>query len=214
MFWPTPTLTSTSGLAAWGLAKKGLAMRCAVWASAIKKSLRHPKADEGARRVFQTIIRLYEYQGRPIVYIDESGFAHDMPRTHGYAPMGQRCYGLCDWHAKGRTNAIGALIGKALLTVGLFKANITADIFTAWVKQDLLPQLPENSVIVMDNATFHKRQDTQEIIQKAGHTLLFLPPYSPDLNPIEQKWAHIKAIRKQLMCTINELFISESFYLA
>ncbi len=102
------------------------------------------------------MIKMYEHRGRPIVHIDESGFAHDMPRTHGYAPTGQRCDGLCDWQARGRTNAIGALIGKTLLTVGLFQANVTADIFTAWVKQDLLPQLPENSVIVMDNATFHK----------------------------------------------------------
>ena len=102
------------------------------------------------------MIKMYEHRGRPVVYIDESGFAHDMPRTHGSAPTGQRCDGLCDWQARGRTNAIGALIGKALLTVGLFQANVTADIFTAWVKQDLLPQLPENSVIVMDNATFHK----------------------------------------------------------
>lgn len=78
---------------------------------------------------------MYEHQGRSIVYIDESGFAHDMPRTHGYSPAGQRCYGLCDWHAKGRTNAIGALIGKALLTVGLFNTNVNADVFTAWLNK-------------------------------------------------------------------------------
>ena len=136
-----------------------------------------------------------------------------MPRTHGYAPIGKRCYGTQDWHAKGRTNAIGALIGKTLLTIGLFKANINADIFTAWVQQDLLPKLPPNSVIVMDNATFHKRSDTQALIQKAGHRLIFLPPYSPDLNPIEQKWAQTKAIRKRLMCSIHDLFKIESFYL-
>lgn len=136
-----------------------------------------------------------------------------MPRTHGYAPIGERCYGTQDWHAKGRTNAIGALIGKTLLTVGLFKTNINADIFTAWVEQDLLPKLPQKSVIVMDNATFHKRDDTQTLIQKAGHRLIFLPPYSPDLNPIEQKWAHTKSIRKRLICSIHDLFKIESFYL-
>ena len=123
-----------------------------------------------------------------------------MPRTHGYSLKGQRCYGIRDWHAKGRTNAIGALIGKALLTIGLFNANINADIFTAWIAQDLLPKLPPKSVLVMDNAAFHKRQDTQEIIKKAGHTLLYLPPYSPDLNPIEQKWAQAKAIRRAKKC--------------
>lgn len=136
-----------------------------------------------------------------------------MPRTHGYAPIGKRCYGTQDWHAKGRTNAIGALIDKSLLTIGLFKTNINADIFTAWIAQDLLPKLPPKSVIVMDNATFHKRQDTQSLIKKAGHRLIFLPPYSPDLNPIEQKWAHTKAVRKRLMCSINEIFKIESFYL-
>lgn len=134
-----------------------------------------------------------------------------MPRTHGYAPIGTRCFGR---HSRGRTNAIGALIGKVFHTVGLFKANIDADIFTAWVAQDLLPKLPPNCVIVMDNATFHKRQDTQQLIRSAGHTLLFLPPYSPDLNPIERKWAQAKAIRKQLFCSITQLFKIESFYTA
>lgn len=144
-----------------------------------KKTLTHPKACGAARRIFQVLVALYKHQGRTIVYIDESGFAHDMPRTHGYARRGDGCHGTQDWHVRGRTNAIGALIGKHLLTVGLFAANITADIFTAWVGQDLLPKLPEKSVIVMDNATFHKRADTQDLIRTAGHTLIFQPAYSP-----------------------------------
>ena len=64
------------------------------------KTLAHPKASVAARRIFQTIIGHHKLEGRPIVYIDESGFAHDMPRTYGYAPVGQRCYGVKDWHAK------------------------------------------------------------------------------------------------------------------
>ncbi|NRA88944.1 MAG: transposase [Rhizobiales bacterium] len=75
----------------------------------------------------------------------------------------------------------------------------------------MLPKLPEKAVIVMDNASFHKRQDTREAIVRAGHTLLFLPPYSPDLNPIEQKWAHAKAIRRQQMCSIDDLFKLNQF---
>ena len=130
-----------------------------------------------------------------------------MPRTHGYAEKGQRCYGQQDWGAKGRTNVIGALLGKALLTVSLFNANINTDIFTAWIEQDLLPKLPANTVIVMDNATFHKNQDMQEKIRNAGHTLEYLPPYSPDLNPIEPKWAQSKSIRKRLQCSIENLFL-------
>ena len=147
------------------------------------------------------------------MFIDESGFAHDMPRTHGYAASGQRTYGTQDWQARGRTNVIGALIGKMLLTVGLFKININADAFYEWTIQDLLPKLPPQSVIVMDNAPFHIRADIRAAIANAGHTLDFLPTYSPDLNPIEKKWAQLKKLRRKIQCSIAELFKIESFYL-
>ena len=140
------------------------------------------------------------------MYIDESGFAHDMPRRYGYAPRGERCYAACDWQAKGRTNVIGALLGTTLLTVGLFHGTINATTFHAWVEQSLVPDLPPASVVVMDNATFHKRADIRHCLEDAGHTLLFLPPYSPDLNPIEHKWAQTKAHRRRTGLSVEELF--------
>jgi transposase len=171
-----------------------------------KKALRHPRASESARLSFQETIRAYETVGRTIVYIDESGFAHDMPPMHGYAPMGQRCYGVRDWHAKGRTNVIGALIGECLHTIGLFKTSINADVLYTWTVQDLLPKLPPACVIVMDNAAFHKRQDIQDVIAEAGRVLEYLPAYSPDLNLIEHKWAQSKALRRTFQCSIESLF--------
>ena len=108
-----------------------------------------------------------------------------MPRTHGYSAKGKRCFGLQDWNARGRVNVIGALLSGVLLSVGLTDANVDADIFHLWATEDLLPKLPDPSVLVLDNATFHKRQDTRRALERAGHTLLFLPPYSPDLNDIE-----------------------------
>jgi transposase len=129
-----------------------------------------------------------------------------MPRTHGYAPKGKRCYGKHDWGAKGRTNVIGALLGKALLTVSLFNTNVNTEIFTSWLEQDLMPKLPPSSVIVMDNASFHKNKLMQQKITQAGHILQYLPPYSPDLNPIEHKWAQAKSIRKKHKCDIDQLF--------
>lgn len=105
------------------------------------------------------------------MYLDESGFARDMPRRYGYAPKSQRCYGKQDWQAKGRTNVIGALCGTQLLTTCLFNTYIDSDVFYAWLAQDLLPLLPEACVIVMDNAAFHKRQNMQSLIQTAGHQL-------------------------------------------
>lgn len=60
----------------------------------------------------------------------------------------------------------------------------------------------------MDNAVFHKNQNMQTMIENAGHTLQYLPPYSPDLNPIEHKWAQAKAFRKKLQCPIDQRFHS------
>ena len=101
---------------------------------------------------------------------------------------------------------IGALLGKALLTVSLFTTTIDTDVFAAWTQQDLVPKLPPASVVVMDNATFHKRPDIEETITTAGHTLRFMPTYSPDLNPIEHKWAQKKAQRRKSHCSIEALF--------
>lgn len=88
----------------------------------------------------------------------------------------------------------------------MFDGNINSDIFYAWVTNELLPALPTNAVVVLDNATFHKRQDIQDVIRKAGHTLEYLPPYSPDLNHIEHKWAQAKNIRKKERCNVEKLF--------
>ena len=103
-------------------------------------------------------------------------------------------------------NAIGALLGKVLLTVSLFEGSINSDVFGAWVRQDLLPKLPSKSVLVMDNATFHKRKDTLKMIESEGHTVLFQPAYSPDLNKIEKKWAQCKKIRQRLGWDPETLF--------
>ena len=141
----------------------------------------------------------YKAEGRPLVSLDESGFAHDMPRLHGYATKGSRCFGTHDWGAKGRTNVIGALLFGALLTVSLFQTNVNTEIFNTWVMQDLIPKLPPKSVVIMDNASFHKGEAMKKAIENAGHTLLYLPPYSPDLNPIEKKWTQAKAIRRRVV---------------
>jgi len=129
-----------------------------------------------------------------------------MPRTHGYARIGQRCFGTHNWGAKGRTNVIGALVNGALLTVSLFKTTINTSIFNAWIGQDLIPKLPERSVVVMDNAAFHKSKDMKKALEEKGHTLEYLPTYSPDLNPIERKWAQVKSYRKRIHCSIEHLF--------
>ncbi|PIE16650.1 MAG: transposase [Rhodobacterales bacterium] len=130
----------------------------------------------------------------------------DMPRTHGYALRGTRCFGVQNWNARGWVSAIGALLAGALLSVVLTTANVDVATFNLWLEHDLIPKLPAGAVLVMDNAAFHRRADTIEIIARAGHSLEYLPPYSPDLNPIKHKWAQAKARRRKTGATVEELF--------
>lgn len=112
------------------------------------------------------------------------------------------------------------MLGESQLTVSLFEGTINSDTFEGWIEQDLLPKQPPSSVIIMDNAPFHKKATTKELIDKVGHILEFLPPYSPDLNPIEHKWAQAKAIRKNIIvlsmnylwCIAHDQFIWLTFY--
>lgn len=161
------------------------------------------------RLLFQLKLFQHEFiDKRPIVYIDESGFSVDAPRPKDYSPKGEQCHAVKDWHARGRVNAIGAIIDFKLINVCLFETNINADVFYAWLTQELLFCIPDHSVIVLDNATFHKRNDAIAAIKKHGHILEFLPPYSPDLNPIEKKWAQAKSIRRKFNYTPEQLFLN------
>jgi transposase len=137
--------------------------------------------------------------GGPLIYIDESCFSEDMPRIFGYAPAGMRCFGKHDLMSKRRTHVVGALIGDRLLAAALFAYSINTDVFEAWLLQALLPVLPNGAVVcvVMDNAPFHKSERIQKAVDATGCLLEYLPPYSPDLNPIEHKWAQARASQEK-----------------
>lgn len=141
-----------------------------------------------------------------IVYGDESGFAYSMPRTHGYTPKGQKCYGVKEFGNKNRTNAIGALYNGNLICVGLFNCNIDTSLYTQWIKDELLDQLPDNSVYIIDNASFHKESEIRPLLEARGHILLYLPPYSPEYNKIENKWAQAKHYKRKYRCDVDTLF--------
>ena len=135
--------------------------------------------------------------------MDESGFESETLRPFSYAPIGKPCIDSYNWQGKKRTNVIGALYEKILFALDHFEKNINGDIFYDWCKYTLIPTLTAKCVIVMDNASFHKR--VQRLLN--SHRLLFLPPYSPDLNPIEKKWAQAKFLRQGWMeNNLNKLF--------
>jgi transposase len=178
-----------------------------IWHGLIKKTWEHAKASIQKRDEFTEKVNQLKAEGRPLVYVDESGFAVDMPRRYGYAPKGSRCLGIWNWHERGRINAIGALLEAGLLTIGLFTSTIDGPTFTAWLTQDLIPKLPPHAVVIMDNAKFHMLENTERLLKEAGHDLLPTPSYSPDLNLIEHTWNEKKALRRKTGCSIDELFM-------
>ena len=132
-----------------------------------------------------------------------------MPRRYGYGRRGQPVTGKLNWHEKGRINVLGALLAGSLLTACTVDGPVCAEVFKAWLEQDLIPQLPPHSVVVMDNAPFHRVPASAQILQAHGHTLLPLPTYSPDLNPIEHLWAKLKAQRRKTQCSVHQLICNQ-----
>ena len=94
-----------------------------------------------------------------------------------------------------RTSLVAGKRGKQLLAPVLFQGCMNALWFNFWLEHCLFKELDHQSTLVMDNAAFHHKKSIQRLAESAGHHVLFLPPYSPDLNPIEQVFAHLKKRR-------------------
>ena len=129
-----------------------------------------------------------------LYYADESGFDEFYYREYGYAPRGEKVYGEISGKKFARTSVVAAKHGDEIIAPFAFDGAMKADLFEGWIEHVFLPCLsnPHKSVLIMDNATFHNKNRLEDIADEYGFRLMFLPPYSPDLNPIENVWANIK----------------------
>lgn len=130
-----------------------------------------------------------------VVYLDESGFEASAQRNYGRSLRGKKLYGERSGNSRPRTSLIAAKRGKQMLAPVLFQGSTDAIWFNDWFENHLFKELRPKSTIIMDNAAFHKKKDIRQIAAAHGHNVLFLPPYSPDFNPIEQDFAVIKKQR-------------------
>lgn len=130
-----------------------------------------------------------------LVYLDESGFEEYVYRPYGWSRRGQKTYGDRNGKRGTRTSLIAGKRGRELLAPVLFKGSTNALWFNQWLEKHLIPELKPNSTLILDNAAFHRKNDVFRIAEQAGHKVLFLPPYSPDFNRIEQDFAILKKRR-------------------
>ena len=127
------------------------------------------------------------------VFLDECGVTTDLLRRYGRSPRGTRLHDHTPCSHWQTSTVIAALRPQGMTAPAVFDGPIDADSFCAYVEQVLAPTLRVGDVVVLDNLAVHKHPDARRAIEAVGASIRFLPPYSPDFNPIEQAFAKLKA---------------------
>jgi transposase len=139
-----------------------------------------------------------------VKFIDESGLNIAMTRLYGRAPRGERVLGSVPQNYGQNVTILGALSCTGLEAVMTVEGATDADVFRAYVRQVLCPTLRTGDIVSADNLSAHKAAGVQEAIAAKGARLLYLPPYSPDLNPIEQCWSKLKTFLRAAKARTRE----------
>ncbi len=151
--------------------------------------------------------RVSRIDPRRLKIIDESGVNTSMTRLYGRAPKGERVIGSVPNDHGPNVTIIGSISLEGVEAAMSFEGAVNGDIFRVFVEQVLAPTLHEGDVVVMDNLPSHKVRGIEEAIQSRGAQLLYLPPYSPDLSPIEECWSKVKTwLRKMAARTADALY--------
>lgn len=142
-----------------------------------------------------------------LVFIDETWTATNMARTHGRCLKGERLrMGFPHGHRK-TTTLVAGLRNTGMVAPLVIDGPINGEWFEAYVAQVLVPTLKPGDIVILDNLSSHKRLAAREIIEAVGARLMFLPPYSPDFNPIEKAFSKLKALlRKAAERTVSDLW--------
>lgn len=144
---------------------------------------------------------------RKLVFIDETGTSTNMARLYGRAKRGQRVIGRVPWGHWKTVTFVAALRQDGLTAPFVIDCPMNGVIFIEYIRQCLTPTLAPGDIVIMDNLSAHKLDQVREIIEATGAQLRYLPPYSPDLNPIEPSFAQLKAyLRKAKERSVPALY--------
>lgn len=138
--------------------------------------------------------------------MDECGIKNNIINEYGRAPRGVKVVEDIKGRPTEKINLIAGLLEGEIIAPLTYDCYTNAEVFNTWLEHCLIPVLPSHCLIVLDNARFHKSEKTVELLENNGHQLLFLPVYSPDLNPIEKCWAVIKRKLRNLLTQCDSIY--------
>jgi transposase len=140
-----------------------------------------------------------------LVYVDETGINQYLYREYAYAPRGEKITGTISGKKYKRTNIVAGICGWKWVAPLEYDGTTDSILFEYWFEHRLLKEIKPGSVIVLDNATFHRKSVLPDLAKEKNCQVLFLPPYSPDLNPIEKKWAWLKKKLRKILPVFDSL---------
>ena len=132
-----------------------------------------------------------------LVFIDETGTSTDMVRQRGRSPRGERLIGYAPGGHRKNITFVAALRQSGMTAPGVIDGAMNGPMFLGYVEQILVPTLERGETVIMDNLPVHKVAGVREAIEAAGAHVLYLPSYSPDLNPIEMAFSKLKALLRK-----------------
>jgi transposase len=138
-----------------------------------------------------------EFDATRLVFLDETSMTTNMARTRGRSPVGARVVGAIPQAHWKTTTFVAALRLNAMTAPLVIDGAMTGAVFLAYVEQQLAPSLSRGDIVVMDNVSVHRVAGVEQAITAKGATIRHLPPYSPDMNPIEQAFAKLKAMLRK-----------------
>ncbi len=171
-----------------------------------KKSPVAAERDEEARGLWRWLAARFD--ARRLVFVDESGFHTSMTRLRARAPRGERAYGKVPRNRGKNTTLIASITLEGGMGASMTIEGATdAPVFEAYVERFLAPTLEEGQVVVVDGLGAHRTQRVKELVEARGADLLFLPSYSPDLNPIEEAFSKIKQLARKAGARTREALV-------
>ena len=175
-----------------------------LWDTLEKKN--HTYYEQGPKKVDLFLKNFNSLKHLAPVYIDETGFDTYFYREYSRSLKGQLIRGKLSGRRYQRISLVAGLTNGELIAQMTYEETMTSDFFEVWFQKFLLPILNTLSVIIMDSARFHRMGKPKLLCEEFGLKLLPLPPYSPEYNPIEKTWDHIKKHLKKVLPSCNTFF--------